>query len=60
MTGYNKVNGEYLGGHHHLLSDVLKGAWGYQGYVMSDWGATPEWDFALKGLDPESASRWTR
>src|SRR5262245_13285007 len=54
MSGYNKVNGEYLGGNHHLLNEVLKGAWGYKGYVMSDWGATPEWDFALKGLDQES------
>jgi beta-glucosidase len=54
MTGYNKINGDYAGGNHHLLNEVLKGAWGYQGYVMSDWGATPEWEFALKGLDQES------
>src|SRR5690606_29694795 len=54
MSGYNKVNGEYVGGSHHLLNEVLKGAWGYKGYVMSDWGATPEWQFALKGLDQES------
>lgn len=54
MTSYNKINGEYAGGNHHLLNEVLKGAWGYQGYVMSDWGATPQWDFALKGLDQES------
>jgi beta-glucosidase len=33
---------------------VLKGTWGYKGYVMSDWGAVPEWDYALKGLDQES------
>ena len=37
-----------------LLQDVLKGAWGYPGWVMSDWGATPSWEFALKGLDQES------
>src|SRR5262245_45689929 len=54
MSGYNKVNGEYLGGNPHLLNEVLKGAWGYKGYVMSDWGAVPEWDYALKGLDQES------
>jgi beta-glucosidase len=54
MTGYNKVNGEYVGGSHSLLNQVLKGAWGYKGYVMSDWGAVPEWDYALKGLDQES------
>jgi beta-glucosidase len=54
MSGYNKINGEYASGNHHLLNEVLKGAWGYQGYVMSDWGAVPEWEYALKGLDQES------
>jgi beta-glucosidase len=54
MSGYNKVNGEYVSGNQHLLTNVLKGAWGYKGYVMSDWGAVPEWDYALKGLDQES------
>ncbi|WP_217424040.1 beta-glucosidase [Agromyces sp. Marseille-P2726] len=57
MSGYNKINGEYAGGNDHLLNEVLKGAWGYKGYVMSDWGATPEWDFALKGLDQESGAQ---
>jgi beta-glucosidase len=54
MSGYNKINGEYAGGNNHLLNEVLKGAWGYRGYVMSDWGSVPEWDYALKGLDQES------
>jgi beta-glucosidase len=54
MSGYNKVNGTYLSANHHLLNEVLKGAWGYKGYVMSDWGAVPSWDCALKGLDQES------
>src|SRR5262249_61132987 len=54
MSGYNKINGEYAGGNHHRLNDVVKGAWGYKGYVMSDWGAVPEWEYALKGLDQES------
>jgi beta-glucosidase len=54
MSGYNKINGEYASGSHHLLNEVLKDAWGYKGWVMSDWGAVPEWDYALKGLDQES------
>src|SRR5262245_33048791 len=54
MSGYNKINGEYASGNHQLLNEVLKGAWGYKGYVMSDWGAVPEWDYAVKGLDQES------
>jgi beta-glucosidase len=32
MTGYNKVNGEAAGGNAPLLNDVLKEAWGYQGW----------------------------
>jgi beta-glucosidase len=54
MSGYNKVNGEYVSGNRHLLNAVLKGAWDYKGYVMSDWGAVPEWEYALRGLDQES------
>jgi beta-glucosidase len=54
MTGYNKINGDYAGGNSVLINDTLKGAWGYPGWVMFDWGATPSWEFALKGLDQES------
>jgi beta-glucosidase len=54
MTGYNKINGVYAGGSEELLLGILKGAWGFPGWVMSDWGATPSWDFALRGLDQES------
>ena len=54
MTGYNKINGDYAGGNSVLIQDVLKGAWGYPGWVMSDWGATASWEFALMGLDQES------
>jgi beta-glucosidase len=57
MTGYNKVNGSYAGGNRALLEDVLKGAWAYPGWVMSDWGATPSWEFALAGLDQESGAQ---
>jgi beta-glucosidase len=54
MTGYNKINGDYAGGNSVLIQDVLKGAWGYPGWVMSDWGGTPSWEAALRGLDQES------
>lgn len=57
MTAYNKVNGEYAGGNDALINGVLKGAWGYRGWVMSDWGATPSWEFAANGLDQESGAQ---
>jgi len=57
MTAYNKVNGDYAGGNDVLIIDVLKVAWGYRGWVMSDWGGTPSWEFALKGLDQESGAQ---
>ena len=60
MTGCNKVNGDYAGGNAPLINDVLKDTWGYRGRVMSDWGATPDWEFALCGLDQERASNSTR
>ena len=36
MTAYNKVNGRYCGHHRHLVTDILKGEWGFDGFVMSD------------------------
>ena len=48
MTAYNKVNGDYAAANDVLINDVLKGAWGYRGWVMSDWGGTPSWECALE------------
>lgn len=57
MSAYNKVNGEYASGSDLLLNGVLKGAWGYKGWVMSDWGAVHDWSYALEGLDQESGAQ---
>lgn len=55
MCSYNRVNGPYGCEHDHLLNKVLKGDWGYRGYVMSDWGATHSTiPAALAGLDQQS------
>ncbi|MHA7220421.1 glycoside hydrolase family 3 C-terminal domain-containing protein [Arthrobacter sp. MDT1-48-3] len=39
MCSYNKINGVYAAENHWLLTDVLRQEWGFQGAVMSDWGA---------------------
>ncbi|MGH9288735.1 MAG: beta-glucosidase family protein [Acidimicrobiales bacterium] len=36
MTAYNRINGSYCGHHHHLITEVLKGEWCFDGFVMSD------------------------
>ena len=40
MCAYNKINGEYCSENKWLLTDVLRHEWGFDGVVMSDWGAT--------------------
>jgi beta-glucosidase len=57
MAAYNKVNGDYAAANDVLINQVLKGAWGYHGWVMSDWGATPSWECALGGLDQECGAQ---
>jgi beta-glucosidase len=54
MCAYNMINGAYACGNDPLLNGVVKGAFGYKGFIMSDWKAVYGWDFALKGLDQHS------
>lgn len=57
MAAYNQVNGAYAAANDVLINRVLKGAWGYRGWVMSDWGGTPTWECALAGLDQECGAQ---
>nr|WP_197747744.1 glycoside hydrolase family 3 C-terminal domain-containing protein [Acinetobacter sp. Marseille-Q1620] len=54
MCAYNKVNGEYTCGNDTLLNQQIKKDMDYKGFIMSDWKAVYNWDFALKGLDQHS------
>ncbi len=54
MCSYNKVNGVFASEHHELLTEILKEEWGFEGLVVSDWGAVRNRVAALKaGLDWE-------
>lgn len=55
MCSYNKVNGDFACENDWLLNRVLKGDFGFRGYVMSDWGAVHSTvKAALNGLDQQS------
>lgn len=40
MTAYNRLNGVYCNENSHLIRDILRGEWGFDGIVISDWGGT--------------------
>jgi beta-glucosidase len=56
MCAYNIVNGEQACHSGYLLGKVLKGDWGYKGWVMSDWGAVKGVD-AARVLDHQSGEQ---
>lgn len=47
MCSYNKINGTYAADNKWLLNDVLREEWGFQGYVVTDWGAVND---RVKGI----------
>ncbi|MEV1295066.1 glycoside hydrolase family 3 C-terminal domain-containing protein [Pseudonocardia sp. NPDC049635] len=54
MTAYNRINGAMAGAHRGLIGEVLRGEWGFDGLVVSDWWARAETvGSALAGQDLE-------
>lgn len=55
MCSYNRVNGDHACENDWLLNKVLKGDWGFRGWVMSDWGGVHDMRKAVAaGLDQQS------
>ena len=54
MCAYNRLNGIYCSDHRELLTDILRDQWGFDGVVVTDWGAMNERVHAIRaGLDLE-------
>lgn len=54
MCSYNRINGVYASENGYLLDEILKGEWGFEGFVVSDWGANHTTiESVLNGLDLE-------
>ncbi|MGW1956432.1 beta-glucosidase H [Streptomyces sp. NPDC001920] len=49
MTAYNTVNGTTMTEHHHLVNEVLRGEWGFDGCNVSDWVAARSTVGAIEG-----------
>lgn len=59
MGAYNLYKGQHACHNQYLLNDILKGEWGFDGVVVSDWGGVHDTDQAIvNGLDMEFGS-WT-
>ena len=39
MSSYNRINGKFVGDNREYLTEILRDEWGFDGYVVSDWGA---------------------
>lgn len=54
MSSYNRLNGTYVGERKDILTDILREEWGFDGYVVSDWGGVDDRVRQLEaGLDLE-------
>lgn len=54
MSAYNQLRGQYCSHNEHLVNDILKGDWGFDGVYLTDWGAAHDTkQSALYGLDIE-------
>lgn len=52
MTSFNKINGTFAGGNKDLCTQILRGEWGFDGVVVTDWG---DMDIVVDGADAVAA-----
>ena len=48
MSSFNKINGTFAAGNHDLCTGILRGEWGFEGAVVTDWG---DMDVVVDGAD---------
>ncbi|MFW6154431.1 MAG: glycoside hydrolase family 3 C-terminal domain-containing protein [Planctomycetota bacterium] len=62
MTCYNGLNGDHSSSNHHLLTEIVKETWGFDGFIVSDWRGTHNRDVLTSGLDLEmpGPGKWMR
>jgi beta-glucosidase len=48
MSSYPKINGKHVDAQPKYLQDILRNEWGYDGLIMSDWGAVSNPDNSVK------------
>lgn len=48
MSSYNLVNGTYANENKHLLMEILRGEWGFDGAVITDWGGSNDHALGVK------------
>lgn len=66
MSSYNELNGIHTSSRYDLLTDVLRGEWGFEGFVMTDWGSLSDKltdivagnDIIMGGYDTNMIMSW--
>lgn len=56
MTSYNLINGIHAANNYDMITSVVRDEWGFQGFVMTDWGTTSQGSKGKKKYDPSTCA----